>query len=104
MKKFVLMLMVAAVSAMADVKTYTVTLFQPTLVGGDELKPGEYKIDVNEKTAVIRKGKQSVESSVTVETAQEKFGATSVRYRNGDGKYRLQEIRFGGTSTKVVFN
>lgn len=104
MKKFVLMLVVAAVSAMADVKTYKVTLFQPTLVNGTELKPGEYNVDVNENTAVIRRGKQSVESPVTVERADEKFASTSVRYRNGDGKYRLQEIRVGGTNTKVTFN
>lgn len=104
MKKFVLMLAVTAVSAMAEVKTFTVTLVQPTLVGATELKPGEYKVDVNEKTAVIRRGKQSVESPVTVEAAQEKFSATSVRFRNGDGKYRLQEIRLGGANTKVTFN
>ena len=39
-----------------------------------------------------------------VETAEEKFGSTSVRYQNGDGKYRIQEIRLGGTKTRLVFN
>jgi len=28
----------------------------------------------------------------------------SVKYQNGDGKYRVQEIRLGGTKTKLVFD
>ena len=37
------------------------------------------------------------------ETADTKFASTTVRYKNGDGKYRVEEIRFGGTTTKIVF-
>ena len=38
-----------------------------------------------------------------VETASRRFGNTSVLYANGDGKYRVLEIRLGGTKTTLVF-
>ena len=33
-----------------------------------------------------------------------KFDTTTVRYGVGDGKTRIQEIRIGGTKTKLVFS
>lgn len=104
MKTVVLALTFLAVAAFANAKSYNVKLFQPSIVGNTELAPGEYKVEVNESTATIRDGKQSVEASVKVEDSADKFAATSVRYQNGDGKYRIQEIRIGGTKTKIVFN
>jgi hypothetical protein len=53
---------------------------------------------------VLSKAGASVEANVKVESAESKFNSTSVRYQNGDGKYRIQEIRLGGTKTKLVFN
>jgi hypothetical protein len=38
-----------------------------------------------------------------VQKADAKYSTTSVRYTNGDGKQRVQEIRVGGTDTKIVF-
>lgn len=104
MKKMILIAAAVAVSALASGKTYTVTLFQPTLVAGTELRAGEIKIDVEDSKVVIRQGKQKVEADARTETSNEKFGTTSVRYQNGDGKYRLREVRLGGTNTKLVFN
>ena len=90
--------------ALASAATsYKVTLFQPTLVAGKELKPGVYKVEVKDSTAVLSQGKESVEAPVKTESADSKFSNTSVRYRNGDGKYRIEEIRIGGTSTRLVF-
>ncbi|HWR52297.1 MAG TPA: hypothetical protein VN428_14390 [Bryobacteraceae bacterium] len=102
MKRFAFVFVVLAL-AVASAKTYSVTLFQPSMVGGTELQPGDYKVDVQDAKVVIKSGKTSVESAVTVETGDQKFNATSVRYTNGDGKYRVQEIRLGGTNTKLVF-
>ena len=104
MKKVLLILTVLATTALAASKSYHVTLFQPTIVNGTELKPGDYKVEVDQDKAVIRAGKQRVEAPVKVESGAEKFGSTTVRYSNGDGKYRLTEIRLGGTNTKLVFN
>jgi hypothetical protein len=96
--------MILAAAAVASAKSYTVKLFQPSVVGGAELQPGEYKLDVNESKVTIRSGKNSAEATVTVESGDQKYASTSVKYQNGDGKYRIQEIRLGGTKTKLVFN
>jgi hypothetical protein len=90
--------------AVASAATHSVTLFQPSIVNGTELKPGDYKIEVKDQTAVISKGKNTVEAPVKIETSDSKYASTSVRYQNGDGKLRVQEIRLGGTKTKLVFN
>ena len=104
MKKALLTLTVLALSTAAYAKTYNVTLFQPSIVNGVELTAGDYKLEVDNSKAVIRNSKQKVEADVKVENTDDKFGSTSVRYRNDAGKLQVQEIRLGGTKTKVVFN
>jgi hypothetical protein len=90
--------------AVASARSYTVNLFETATVGSTELKPGEYKIEVNDQKAVIRKGKVQTESAVKVEEGETKFDSTVVRYVNStDGKIRIQEIRLGGTKTRLVF-
>ena len=92
-----------AAAALASAKSYTVNLFQPAVFGGVELKPGEYRVEVKEQTAVIIQGKSRQESPVKVENGEEKYGTTTVRFDNTGGKLRIQEIRLGGTKTKLVF-
>ena len=87
----------------ASAASHRITLFQPSVVSGTELKPGDYKLEHSDSKVVISKGKQSVEAQVKVESGDSKFSATSVRYANAGGKYRVQEIRLGGTNTKLVF-
>ena len=47
MKKLVLAFVIISVS-IASAKTYNLTLYQPSVVAGTELKPGDYKIDVQD--------------------------------------------------------
>jgi hypothetical protein len=101
MKKLALAFAVLALSV-ASAKTYSLTLFQNSVLNGTELKAGTYKLDVESDKIVVRAGKQSVEAAVKVETSQTRYNATTVRYANGDGKYRIQEIRLGGTGMKLV--
>jgi hypothetical protein len=101
-RKAVFLLLVAAFVASA--KSYTVTLFQPAMFGSVELKAGEYRLEVNEQTAVIRNGKVKGECQVKIENVDSKYDSTSVRYDNGEGKLKIHEIRLGGTKTKLVFN
>jgi hypothetical protein len=103
-RNIVLSFIILAAAAVASAKSYTVKLFQPSVVGGAELQPGEYKLDVNESKVTMRSGNHSAEATVTVESGDQKYASTSVKYQNGDGKYRIQEIRLGGTKTKLVFN
>ena len=101
LKKIVLSL--AILSFAANAATYKVTVSQPAVVKGQELKPGEYKLNVaNEKVTLVN-GKQSVEVPVKVESVEQKFDTTSVRYV-GTEKPKITEIRLGGTKTKLVFN
>ena len=91
--------------AMGATSSFRLNLLQPSVINGQELQPGEYRIEVMDNKAIVSKGKKTVaESQVKVETSDTKFGSTSVRYSNGDGKYKVQEIRVGGTNTRLVFN
>lgn len=102
-KKFIMTFAVLAVG-IATAETYRVTLFQPSVVKGTELKAGEYRVTVADQKATLVNGKNSVEVSVKVESADQKFASTTVRYTQQGEKYTIAEIRLGGTKTKLVFN
>ena len=106
MKKNILLAIGVAGLAVAgaSAKTYSVTFYEPAIVGNMTLKPGDYKVDVNDQKAVLRNGKVRCEAPVKVEDSGTKYSATSVRFSNGDGKMHLQEIHVGGSKTKLVFN
>ncbi len=103
-KRFLFVFAILAL-AVASAKTYTVTLFQPSMLGTTELKAGDYQLNLNEQDTKItlKSGKQVVESPVKIENADSKFGSTTVRYANTDGKMKVQEIRLGGTNIRLVF-
>src|SRR5437868_1953159 len=92
-------------AAVANAATYTVTLYEKATVSGTELKPGEYKVDWSGDTAKILSGKKMiVEAKVKAENDSAKFDKTTVRYSSANGGYKLEEIRLGGTKTKLIFN
>lgn len=93
-----------ALAVASAATSYHFSVFEPSFVAGQELKPGDYKIELNGDKAMIKAGKQTVETAVKVENGNEKFPETSVRYANTNGKMTVQEIRLGGTHTKLVFN
>ena len=93
-----------ALAIASAASSYHFSLFQPSVVAGTELKPGDYKVQLNGDKAIIKAGKQTVEAAVKVETSTEKFSETSVRFDTANGKMKVQEIRLGGTNTKLVFN
>jgi hypothetical protein len=97
------LLFIAAGLAIAGARTYTVSLFEKAMFGTTELTPGEYKVEVSDQKAIIRQGKLQSESPVKVEENASKFDATTVRYNHDGGKTRIEEIRLGGTKTKLVF-
>jgi hypothetical protein len=90
--------------SISSAKTYRLTLFQPSVVSGTELKPGDYNLDLNGEKMVIRQGKIAAEASVKQEVNGHKFSSTSVRYAVRDGKNHVIEVRLGGTATKLVVN
>jgi hypothetical protein len=102
MTKILVLFVALGLAAVASAKSYSITLFEPSIIGGAELKPGDYTLELKDEKVVIRKGKQLGEAPVKVETADSKYPTTTVRYRNGDGKYRIQEIHLGGTNMKLL--
>jgi len=93
-----------AASAIAAAATYKVSLPVDVVLDGHELSAGDYRVDVNNDTAVLQKGKQKVETKVRTETVDQKFGSTSVRYVQANGnRYTMNSISVGGTKTKLIF-
>jgi hypothetical protein len=84
--------------------SYKVTLMQPSVVKGNELKAGEYRLNLGVEKVTIVNGKLSIEVPVTVESVDKKFETTAIRYTDQNGKASISEIRLGGTKTKLVFN
>jgi hypothetical protein len=84
--------------------TYKITLLQPSVVKGTELKAGEYKLNVGPEKVTISNNKQSVEVPVKIENVEKKFDNTAIRYVEEGGKANISEIRVGGTKTRLVFN
>ena len=103
MKKLLFAFTLLAVS-LAYGKSYHLVLFEKSMLGSAELKPGEYTLELKDQQAILKSGKTRVEAAVKIETESSKYASTSVRYANGDGRFRLREIHLGGTNMKVVFN
>ena len=102
LKRFVLAFAVLALAA-ASAATYRVTLAQPSVVKGNALKAGDYRLNVQDDKVTIINGKQSVEVPVKIENVEQKYDSTAIRYSDEGGKTTISEIRLGGTKTKLVF-
>lgn len=85
--------------AVASASSYNVTFFEPVVVNGTTLKPGDYKVEVNNDKAVLKRGKAVAESPVKVENSEDKYARTSVRLVGT----QVEEIRVGGTHTRLIF-
>jgi len=83
--------------------TYRVDLYRPTLVNGTQFKAGECKVELHDNKLVFKQGKVSAETTVKVETNAQRFPSTTVGYLGGGAGNELQEIRLGGTTTKLLF-
>jgi hypothetical protein len=89
-----------ALAVASAASSYNVTFYEPVMINGSELKAGDYKLELKDKTAVIKQGKTVTEAPVKVENDSQKYQRTAVRL-NG---MQVEEIRIGGTSTRIVFD
>lgn len=103
-KKILIAFATLALAVAGAASSYRVTLFQKSEIGGKQLKPGDYKMSLDGDKVVLSQGKDTVEATGKVESTSTKFSTTTVRYSGGESNSRIQEIRIGGTNTKVVFN
>lgn len=103
MKKFVFAFAILTLAVASAANRYNVKLFEPAEVGGQRLKPGDYTIEVKDNRAIIKGGRQTVEAEVRIENESKKFASNVVRYSGEAPNAKIDEIRIGGTTTKVVF-
>jgi hypothetical protein len=100
MVKNILLGFTFAALAVASAASYNVTFYQPVTINGAQLKAGDYKLELKDNnTAVLKQGKSVTEAPVKVENDSQKFSRNAVRM-NGE---KVEEIRLGGTNTRVVF-
>jgi len=110
LKKLVLVFAILALVASAGTvpagPRYKITLDQPSVVKGTELKAGDYRLTLGDAkvTITLMNGKNVVETPVKVETTDKKFGETVIGFTKQNGKSVISEIRLGGTKTRLVFN
>ena len=90
---------VGVLIAGAAPKRYHVQIFQDSVVNGKSIKAGDYTIEMQNDTAVIMKGKQTIEVPAHTESVTNKFDSTALEYTGND----LEDIRVGGSRTKIVF-
>jgi hypothetical protein len=103
MKKLVIAFALLGLS-LAYAKSFHLVLYEKSMLGATELKPGEYTIELKDQQVVVKNGKVEAQAAVKVENESNKYANTTVRYSNGDGHYKIQEIRLGGTNMKLVVN
>ena len=83
--------------------SYKVTLIQPSVLNGTDVKAGEYRINIGTDKVTFLIGKNPIEVPVKIETVEQKFDTTAIRYVMEGGKSKVAEIRLGGTKTKLLF-
>jgi len=103
LRKLLIIFSIAATGLVAA-DTHKITLYQDSLAGAEQLAAGNYKLQLDGEKVILSQGKKSVEVPVKVEAVENTNPSTTIRFANSDGKYRIQEIRLGGTKTKLVFN
>lgn len=99
-KKLLFSLTTVALASAFAASSYSVTLFDEGTLDGKSLKPGQYKLQVNDENVVLKHGKEVIEAPAKTELADKKFSTTSVLYND---QHQMQGICIGGTNKKIVF-
>ena len=89
-----------ALAVASAASSYNVTFYQPVMINGTELKAGDYKLELTDKTAIIKQGGTVAAAPVPIHTGNQKYDRNIVRL----DRRQVEEIRIGGTGTRVVFD
>ena len=103
MKKAIAVIIALSLSVAFAASSYHVTLYKATTVNGTQLKPGEVKVELQGDKVILKQGKTTVETNVTVLNGDKKFLDSTVSYSGDSANNQVQEIRLGGTTTKILF-
>lgn len=89
----------AGMGVLSAANSYNVTFYDPVMINGTTLKPGDYSLEIKENAAIIKQGKVMAQAPVKLENSDKKFPTNAVRMNGA----RLDSIQLGGTRTRVVF-
>ncbi len=103
MKRVILIVFLLCASLAIAAERFNVVFVYPTYVGETQLKPGQCRLTLEGDQAIFEQGKHRLEVPVKVETVENKYRHTTVRYHIDGDKYMVSEIRLGGTNRKLVF-
>jgi hypothetical protein len=92
---------ISALALASSGNTFKVRVAQDSTVEGKTLKAGDYKVTVENGTAVFHQGKQTVEVPARIETASDRVANTETMFKDDT---KLEEIRPGGTTTRIIFD
>lgn len=105
MKKLIVMFATFALAlASAGEKTYHVTISEPASINGTQVKPGDYKVQLEGDKAIFKMGKTTFEAPAKVENADHKYETTQVQIDRVNNQPRVSEIHLGGTNRRVIFS
>ena len=106
--RFALTLLVAATLAFAaGTEHHKITLDQPYSASGTVLQPGHYKVVIDGNHATLMQGSKDILNNIKVENNSTKYKVNEVRSTDSkmaSNQRVLEEIDFGGTHTKLIFN
>ena len=88
----------------AAAETYKFEIADPVKVGKTDLKPGKYAVDVDgDKASLKDKKGNAIDVKAKVEQAQGTAKTTLLGLSRDSGAQKLESVRPGGTSIRVVF-
>lgn len=93
-------------SATARTKSYTVRLMEKSTLGGIQLKPGSYRMQLENSMAILSNDeqKQVAKVPVTVTSAVKKYDRGEIlSEKNADNSDKIDAIELEGTKLKVEF-
>lgn len=100
MKKLLFSFTTVAMASAFAASSYSVTLFDESTVNGKMLKPGQYKMQVNDNNVVLKHNKDVTEAPARTELAEKKFSTTKVLYND---QHEVTGILIGGTNKRIIF-
>jgi len=102
MKRVILIGLLAAL-AMSG-KSFKLMIEQPVEIGKVMVQPGDYKIEVEGETAVL-KTKKGVEvvKATKLQSGSEKFTRTAMSATKEGDKFKVNSIKLEGTTQRALF-
>ena len=87
-------------TAFAASNTYKMDITQNSVIEGKMLKPGTYKVTVDNGTATIKDGRNVIEVPAKEVMDTNKVESTELTYNENN----IKEVRFGGTHARILFD